>query len=44
MGCDEMLHTQTYDCDNNTNLKPLIYKPHSHVYVGDLDSIDDVAL
>ncbi len=40
----DILNIQNCDCDINSNLKTFKYKPYGHVYTGDLNIIENVAL
>ncbi len=44
MDANDVIHTQKCDCDSNIGLKPFIFTPHGHVYTGDMDIFDNIAL
>ncbi len=44
MDANDVIHAQKCDCDSNIGLKPFVYTPHGHVYTGDMDIVDNIAL
>ncbi len=39
-----VIHTQKCDWDSDIGLKPFVYTPYGHVYTGDMDIADNIAL
>ncbi len=44
MDANDVIHAQICDCDSNIGLKPFMYILHEHVYTGDMDIVDNIAL